>query len=94
MSDFQVIREALFDLLTVDTPEGKSALAALARVEARTQELEDPDWPTFISMAGAFLEHYPADIFDGSSGDPGPTFIVALRSALAALSLAASGENE
>lgn len=28
-------------------------------------------------------EHYPADIFTGASGDPGPEYVVALRAALA-----------
>jgi len=28
-------------------------------------------------------EHYPASVIDGSSGDPGPEYVVALRAALA-----------
>ena len=39
----------------------------------------------FISVAETWLENYPPDIFDGSSGDKGPLFVVALREALAAL---------
>ncbi len=34
--------------------------------------------------------HYPPEIFDGSSGDPGPVFIARLREALAGLEKAPS----
>ena len=33
-------------------------------------------WEGILSLLD---EHYPADIFDGSSGDPGPTIIVLTR---------------
>ena len=36
----------------------------------------------FVGVAEKWLENYPPDIFDGSSGDAGPTFIVALRKAI------------
>ena len=52
---------------------------------ARITELEDPSWVQFIAGAEKWLTKYPPDIFDGSSGDPGPLFVVALRNALAAL---------
>jgi hypothetical protein len=36
----------------------------------------------FVVILHQFLTHYPEDIFDGSSGDPGPHFVVKLREAL------------
>lgn len=54
-------------------------------LEAKVERLEDPDWLTYIELTKQWLAHYPADIFDGSSGAPGPLFVVAIRNALAAL---------
>ena len=59
----------------------KDTITALAQVK----ELEDPSWEQFINLTTQWLEKYPPNIFDGSSGDPGPLFVVALRNALAAL---------
>lgn len=55
------------------------------KLEAENQRLRDPDWQTYIELTKQWLTHYPADIVDGSSGDPGPLFVVAVRNALAAL---------
>jgi len=49
------------------------------------QDLYDPSWEEFIALCHRWMEKYPPDIFDGSSGDPGPLFVVALRDALTAL---------
>ena len=35
-----------------------------------------------VSLARQFLTNYPEEMFDGSSGDSGPAFIVNLRAAL------------
>lgn len=37
-----------------------------------------------LRAAKALLRHYPEGIFDGSSGDPGPTLMVRLRKAVRA----------
>jgi hypothetical protein len=60
------------------TPEDRLELIALlARDEA---------WNAVVKVGRTLLdEYYPADIFDGSSGDAGALYIVALRNALAAL---------
>jgi len=55
------------------------------RLQEQVKELEDPGWEQFINLATQWLEKYPPDIFTGESGDPGPLFVVALRSAIAAL---------
>ena len=59
--------------------------AEITRLRAKVDELENPGWEQFISLTTQWLEKYPPNIFDGSSGDKGPLFVVALRNALAAL---------
>lgn len=49
------------------------------------EQLQDPGWKEFIAICHTWLEHYPPDVFDGSSSAPGSLFVVALRKALAAL---------
>lgn len=45
---------------------------------------EDRAWKAVVMVGRALLDHYyPADIFTGVSGDPGPEYVVALRNALA-----------
>lgn len=45
---------------------------------------EDKGWDAVVFIGKALLDHYyHADIFDGSSGDSGPEYVVALRKALA-----------
>jgi len=51
-------------------------------LQSRIDELENPGWAAFIEMCEQWLTNYPPDIFDGSSGDPGPLFVVALRKAI------------
>ena len=42
------------------------------------------DWDAVVMIGQAILDHtYPASVFNGSSGDPGPAYIVALRETLA-----------
>jgi len=44
---------------------------------------EDKAWRSVVLVGRALLDAcYPADIFDGSSGDSGPEYVVALRRAL------------
>jgi hypothetical protein len=38
----------------------------------------------FVDKCESWLQNYPAEIFDGSSGDPGPLFAVAVRDAVGA----------
>jgi hypothetical protein len=40
------------------------------------------NWEQFIGIMRKWLEKYPPDIFDGSSGDPGPVLTSALHKAL------------
>ena len=45
---------------------------------------QDKAWDAVVEVGQALLDHYyPASVFDGSSGDSGPDYIVALRNALA-----------
>jgi hypothetical protein len=47
----------------------------------------DDAWEAVVLIGKALLEnYYPADIFTGRSGDPGPEYVVALRNALARIS--------
>lgn len=45
------------------------------------QDLQNQEvyFDEFVTMSKKFLEKYPADVFTGASGDPGPRFIVGLR---------------
>ncbi len=64
----------------------------LDRAEARIRALEEPGFHAFVNTARTFLRNYPADIFDGSSGDPGPVFVAGLRRALDAFDAARGDE--
>jgi len=56
------------------------------RLELITLLAEDRAWDAIVAVGRALLDHYyPATIFDGSSGDPGPQYVVALREALKCL---------
>lgn len=45
---------------------------------------EDRGWDAVMAVGRALLNrHYPATVFDGSSGDAGPEYVVALRNAIA-----------
>jgi len=57
----------------------------IKELEQKVTELTDPGWETYIEITQQWLTHYPDHIFDGSSGDKGPLFVVAVRVALAAL---------
>ena len=63
----------------------KTAIERINELEDKVAALENPGWEQFISLTTQWLEKYPPNIFDGSSGDKGPLFVVALRNALAAL---------
>jgi hypothetical protein len=44
---------------------------------------QDRAWDAIVEVGQALLDHYyPASVFDGSSEDAGPEFVVALRRAL------------
>jgi hypothetical protein len=44
---------------------------------------EDKAWDAVVLVGRSLLHHYyPARIFDGSSGDSGPEYVIALRKAL------------
>jgi hypothetical protein len=54
------------------------------RLELIGQLAKGEDWDAIVTIGEAILDHhYPASVFDGSSGDPGPLYVVALREALA-----------
>ena len=60
------------------TPEDRLELIALLA--------HDQAWDAVIKIGHSLLDHYyPAEIFNGSSGDTGPLYVVALRNALDAL---------
>ena len=45
---------------------------------------QDRAWDAVVAVGRTLLDHYyPADVFDGSSGDTGPAYVAALRAALA-----------
>lgn len=53
------------------------------RLELIAHLVDDEGWDAVVLVGRALLDHYyPADIFTGVSGDPGPQYIVALREAL------------
>lgn len=57
--------------------------SAIDEKDARIDELEgNMGFENFINVATRWLENYPPDIFDGSSNDSGPLFVVALRKAI------------
>jgi hypothetical protein len=44
---------------------------------------QDKAWDAVVAVGQTLLDHYyPASAFDGSSGDAGPEYVVALRKAL------------
>lgn len=53
------------------------------RLELIALLAKDKAWDAVVAVGRALLErHYPATVFDGSSGDAGPEYVVALRNAL------------
>jgi hypothetical protein len=53
------------------------------RLELITLLAADRAWDAVVLIGKAILEeYYPESVFDGSSGDSGPDYIVALRHAL------------
>lgn len=53
------------------------------RLELIALLAQDHAWDAVVLIGRELLDHYyPADVFDGSSGDPGPEYVVALRAAL------------
>jgi len=62
-------------------------MAAVMDAEQRLELIrllaEDKAWQSVVMVGRALLDfYYPANIFDGSSGDSGPEYVVALRRAL------------
>ena len=53
------------------------------RLELIALLAKDRAWDAVVLIGRALPDrYYPADIFDGSSGDPGPEYVAALRKAL------------
>ncbi len=53
------------------------------RLELIALLAQDKAWDGVVAVGRALLDaYYPADIFTGVSGDPGPEYVVALRNAL------------
>ena len=68
-------------------PEGRLELIALLA--------SDKGWDAVVAIGRALLnQYYPADIFNGSSGDPGSEYVVALRKALERIDATASKQYE
>jgi hypothetical protein len=60
---------------TVLSPEERLELIALLA--------QDAGWRSLLAVGRMLLDNsYPEHVFDGSSGDSGPQYIVALREAL------------
>jgi hypothetical protein len=54
------------------------------RLELIALLAQDKSWDAVVLIGTELLNaYYPADIFTGVSGDPGPAYVVALRNALA-----------
>jgi hypothetical protein len=54
------------------------------RLELIKLIVDDHPWQAVIIVGRVLLDHYyPANIFTGSSGDPGPAYVVAMRQLLA-----------
>ena len=58
------------------------ARRAIEWAVSRVRAAEDPGFHAFVALAERFLEHYPADIFTGETGELGPGFVAALRRAV------------
>lgn len=53
------------------------------RLELIALLAEDKAWDAIVLIGRDLLEtYYPGKVFDGSSGDSGPEYVVALRKAL------------
>jgi len=53
------------------------------RLELISALASDKAWDAVVLVGQSLLdEYYPATVFDGSSGDSGPEYVVALRNAL------------
>jgi len=78
------------DFSEIPFPDHEARLLAeayLAQQEALEADPEKWSFWTLVRIAELLLARaYPEDVFDGSSGDPGPVFVVKLREALAVLS--------
>jgi hypothetical protein len=78
--EFDKVREQ------VDNYADDHALPALISVAIyglleKCEQLQDPGFHAFVAITDRFLVHYPADLFTGESGDPGPVFVAGLRKA-------------
>ena len=62
------------------------------RLELIALLAKDRAWDAVVLVGRALLDrYYPADIFNGSSGDPGSEYVVALRKALERIDATAAG---
>jgi hypothetical protein len=54
------------------------------RLELIAMLAKDKAWDAVMTVGQTLLDHYyPADVINGSSGDSGPEYVVALRNAIA-----------
>jgi hypothetical protein len=54
------------------------------RLELVALLAQDKAWDVVVLIGEELLDHYyPAEVFTGRSGDSGPAYVVALRTALA-----------
>lgn len=81
---FEAAAEAAVD---VGILGGDQAQYARRQIDAVfTESLNAAGFDDLVGILRWILDaHYPPEIFDGSSGDPGPVFIARLREALAGL---------
>ncbi len=64
------------------------------RLELIALVAADRGWDAVMAIGRALLDrYYPADIFDGSSGDSGPEYIVALRNAINRIDGQSAGDS-
>lgn len=71
---FQTWNSSSYDLILIED-------AVQAVIEASHPDGAELSWSEFMTILGQFLTKYPADVFDGSSGDVGPRVVCLLREA-------------
>ena len=61
--------------------------ATIAAKDKQIAELKQGElsFYEYVDLTKGWLEKYPPDIFTGESGDPGPLFVVAIRTAIEGL---------
>ncbi len=95
-SSIALFNDAAYLLLNAQR-ENATLRGELGLLEEQTEHYSLVDqwaWEKVVRIGKRILDiAYPEDMFDGSSGDPGPLYVVALRDALVAIDRA-RGEGE